>query len=178
MTTLPLNVRTKKDFLPKKPGVTKKTWIEMFPYGLVVAGDQARPVMIFKDKNGQRVLPVWMNPVHAGLAVGQNAMADTNPHNLTQKILKPLGVELKKCYFKEVRGHYQIVQLAFAGDERLTRLEARADEAISLCLNTRARFFATSDFIEKCRVLEGEILNSIMKQDPKKATRIPQDLLN
>lgn len=176
--TTPVPVRTKKDFLLKKPLVQKKVWIEMFPYGMVVAGDQARPVMIFKDKNGQRVLPVWMNPVHAGLAVSHNAMSDVSPHNLTLKILRPLGVDLKKCYFKEVRGHHQLVQLAFVGDERLTRVEARADEAISLCLNSRARFFATSEFIEQCRVLEGEILNSIMKHDAKSAAKIPYDMLN
>lgn len=176
--TSPISVRTKKDFLAKKTIVQKKIWIEMFPYGLVVAGDHARPVMIFKDKNGQRVLPVWMNPVHAGLAVSHNAMSDVSPHNLTLKILRPLGIDLKKCYFKEVRGHHQLVQLSFVGDDRLTRVEARADEAISLCLNSRARFFATSEFIEQCRVLEGEILNSIMRHDSKSATKIPREMLN
>ncbi len=143
----------------------KKEWIELFPYGLVVNSDQTRPVMVFKDKAARYVLPVWMSPVDAGVAMSQSGTqaTDASPHKVAWKILTPLGISLKKCFFKEVRGHYQYVDLNFIGDDRIKNIEARADEVISFCLSGKAQFYATIEFMERCRVLEGELLNAVLK---------------
>jgi len=69
-----------------------------------------------------------------------------------------MGVKLEKCFFKEVRGHHQFVELHFGGTKKLKKLDARADDAISFCLRAGCRFFATIDYIEKSRVLESEIV--------------------
>ncbi len=145
--------------------VGKKDWVEVFPYGLVVNPEQTRPVMIFKDKSERRVLPVWMSPVDAGVAVSQSGGQDTdaNPHRLTSKLLSLIKIKLERCFFKEIKGFYQIVELHFSGDERIEKIEARADEAISFCLSQGAQFFATIDFMERCRVIEGELLSAVMK---------------
>lgn len=138
---------------------SKKDWIEMFPYGLAFAPGSTRPVMIFKDKSEKQVLPVWLSQLDAGIAVSQSggAKTDSSPHHLTWKILDPLGVELEKCFFTEVRGHYQFVDLHFKGSAKLKKLESRADEAISFCLSSDCRFFCRIDFMDECRVLDGEM---------------------
>jgi uncharacterized protein len=149
--------------------IAKSEWIEMFPYGLVVNPDQTRPVMIFKDKSQKRVLPVWMSPVDAGVAVSQTGgqEPDASPHHLTSEIFKLLGLKLEQCFFKELKGHYQIVELHFSGDPRVAKVEARADEAISFCLSQGTQFFSTIEFMERCRVLEGELLTALVKTDKK-----------
>lgn len=138
---------------------SRKEWIEMFPYGMAVSPGNSRPVMIFKDKSEQKVLPVWLNHLEAGIAVQQSggAKTDSSPHNLTWKILGPLGVKLEKCFFTEVKGHYQFVRLQFSGSPDLKKLESRADEAISFCLSSDCKFYCQLEFIEKCRVLDGEM---------------------
>lgn len=149
--------------------VSKSEWIEVFPYGLVVSPEQTRPVMIFKDKTEKRVLPVWMSPVDAGVAVSQSGgrETDASPHRLTTKILNLLNIKLEKCFFKEIKGHYQIVELHFSGDERVGKIQARADEAISFCLSQSTQFFATIEFMERCRILEGELLYALMNVSKK-----------
>ncbi|MCB0342409.1 MAG: bifunctional nuclease family protein [Pseudobdellovibrionaceae bacterium] len=135
-------------------------WIEMFPYGVAVGPDQVRPVMIFKDKTERRVLPVWMSPVDAGIAMSQSAITgtDASPHNLTQKMLSTLGVQIERCYFVRTNGHYQIVELQFSGSEKLKKLESRADEVISFCLHNDVRFFCRADLIEESRRIDSELL--------------------
>lgn len=139
---------------------SRKEWIELFPYGLAIAADASRPVMIFKDEDEQKVLPVWLSPLDAGIAVTQSggAQTDSSPHNLTWKILSPLGVKLEKCFFTELRGHHQFVNLQFSGSDKLKTLESRADEAISFCLSTECRFFCRIEFIESCRVMDANLL--------------------
>src|SRR5690606_37751733 len=80
---------------------------------------------------------------------------------LTNKLLQLLSIRLEKCFFKEIKGPFQIVELHFSGDRRVARLEARADEAISFCLSLGTQFFATVDFMDRCRVLEGEFLSAM-----------------
>ena len=138
---------------------SKKEWIEMFPYGLAMGASGTRPVMIFKDKNEEKVLPVWLSPLDSAIAVSQSggSITDSSPHNLTQKMLEALEVKVEKCYFTELKGHHQFLRLEFSGSDKLKELESRADEAISFCLSVNSRFFCRRDFIDKCRVMDSEL---------------------
>ncbi len=136
--------------------------VEIFPYGVTLSADQARPVMLFKDDTESKVLPVWLSALDAGISVYQNSVEmghSTSPYNLTWKILKPLGVYLEKCCFTEVKGLHQYVELHFKGHPKLTVLKSRADEAVSFCLSNKTQFFCEADFFDKCRIVESEIAN-------------------
>lgn len=155
MTTLDLGLKSKSE------------WVEMFPFGVAIGAGYARPVMIFKDKQEKRVLPVWLSPMDAGIAVSQGnapyssgARNEGSPHEISSQILSTLGITLEKCLFKEVKGHHQFVELHFSSKKSLPlkMLEARADDAISFCLRSGCKFFATGDYIERSRVLEGEMV--------------------
>lgn len=158
----------------------EKDWVQIHPYGLVVSAEQTRPVMVFKDKEEKHVLPVWVSPIDASVTMSQdgNQQTDANPHRLASKLLESLGVRLKKCFFKEIRGHYQFVELHFEGDSRVKTIEARADEAISFCLSGKADFFATREFMERCRVLDGEMLKAVFSNTKTATGRNRSQYLN
>ena len=159
MTTIELNLAPKSD------------WIEMFPFGVAMGADNLRPVMIFKDKAERRVLPVWLSHMDAGIAVSQggspyssDSRIDGSPHELSWHILSRLNIELEKCLFKKVKGHHQYVELHFksSSDKKLPKdiqvVEARADDAIPFCLRAGCKFFATTEYIERSRILEVEMI--------------------
>lgn len=149
---------------------SKSEWVEMFPFGIALGVGQPRPVMIFKDKLERRVLPVWLSPMDAGIAVSQGGttyagspMQEGSPHDLSYKILETLGVRLEKCLFKRMHSHQQFVELHFAQNASKGApyiLESKADDSLSFCLKSGCKFFATVDYIEKSRVIEGEMLLS------------------
>lgn len=125
--------------------------------------------MLFKDKSQKMVLPVWLSQLDAGITIHQNAVQmGSSPYELTWKILKPLGIYLKKCYFTELRGHQQYVDLHFEGHPKLKTISSRADEAVSFCLSVQTQFYCKPEFFEKCRIIETEIkeVNSILKKQP------------
>lgn len=165
MTTLEMDLKSKTE------------WIEVFPFGVAMGANHVRPVMIFKDKEEKRVLPVWLTPMDAGIAVtqghtsyGQGRPGDGSPHEISFQLLAALGVRLQKCLFKRVKGHHQYVELHFVSDSAkkktspLQILESRADDAISFCLRAGCRFYATVDYMERSRVLESEIVATGMAQ--------------
>ncbi|MCB0391950.1 MAG: bifunctional nuclease family protein [Bdellovibrionales bacterium] len=147
----------------------KEKFVEIFPYGMTFSPIQNRPMMLFKDKSEQKVLPVWLSPLDAGITIQQNAVEmgySSSPYSLTWKILKPLGVYLEKCVFTKVVGHHQYLDLHFKGHPKLQKLSCRADEAISFCLSNDTQFFCESDFFDKCRIVDSEM--SSMGKDLKK----------
>lgn len=155
---------------------SKSEWVEMFPFGVAMGANNIRPVMIFKDKNEKRVLPVWLSPMDAGIAVTQSNTPYQNqsatkvvgsPHEIAWKILGEVGIGLEKCLFKRVTHNQQYVELHFKSEDSDNNIpkkiiEAKADDAISFCMRSGCKFFATVKYIESSRVLEGEVLAGSM----------------
>ncbi|MGE0764358.1 MAG: bifunctional nuclease domain-containing protein [Bdellovibrionales bacterium] len=146
-------------------------WLELEPYGVTTSADSARPVMLFKAIGGEEVLPVWLSPIDAGIAITQHnvKLAGLSPHDLTSKVLESLNVHLDTCLFTEVKGHHQYVELHFSGSRRLKSIVARADQAISFSLHAKARFYARREYIQASRVMNAEMVGNErdLKLNPK-----------
>lgn len=146
----------------------KTDLIELFPYGVTMSVDQTRPVMIFKDESEKVVMPVWLSPLDAGIAMSQSSKNQNlgSPHNLTSKVFEALGLQLESCYFDELVGSIQYVKLHFKGSRKLKTLKIKADEAMSFCLKTDCKYFASHDLIEDCKLVQLEFdENQKMKKD-------------
>ena len=133
--------------------------MELEPYGVTAGADNSRPVMLFKALDSEEVLPVWLSPIEAGVALSQHQAAapSLSPHDLTLKVMEALGVRLDRCVFTEIRGHHQYVELFFTGSRKLRSVVARADQAISFSLQARARFFCDRKYVNDSKVLNAEM---------------------
>jgi len=80
-----------------------------------------------------------------------------SPHEVTLAALKELGVSLSECHFTKLKGHQQYVDLKFTGSRKLKSMHARADHAISFCLQARSKFYCTRGYLQRCRDIEAEI---------------------
>ncbi len=137
----------------------QKEWVEVVPIAVTAGMDPSRPVMIFKEKNGEERLPVWLSPLDAGIAITQDHVKAnaTSPHDLASKVFVELKLKLEKCFFIEIKGHHQYVELVFSGSRKITRITTRADQAISFCLHQQALFYCTKDYMIRCRELDAEL---------------------
>jgi hypothetical protein len=140
--------------------------IELEPFGLTTGMDGVRPVMLFREKGGEAVLPVWLSPLDAGIALTQHQPQAfmLSPHDITLTIMTKLGLKPETCHFREVKGHHQYVEIFFKGSRKLKTLKARADHAISFCMQAKVKFYCTRGFLEECRQV-----NAQMAQPPKGA---------
>lgn len=133
--------------------------IELEAFGLTTAMDRGRPVMLFREKNGEAVLPVWLSPLDAGIALTQHDTQtfSPSPHDVPVKALAVLGIRAESCHFREVKGHQQYVEIQFSGSRKLKTMKVRADHAVSFCLQARVKFFCTRGYINQCRQVDAEI---------------------
>lgn len=156
----------------KKIDFAKKDLIKLIPVGISLNLDPSRPVLLLKDEKGQHVLPVAVNPLEAGIALGQNSKsleaAQATPHKLMQLLLESLSIKIQRCVFVEIRGQYQYVRVYFEGHPSHGSLKVRADEAMSLCLQLNVPLFATAKLMEKSKIMSAEIqeLSQVVAKSP------------
>ncbi|KHD87344.1 MAG: hypothetical protein OM95_15110 [Bdellovibrio sp. ArHS] len=139
--------------------------VQMFPYGLSVTTDAARPFFLLKDEAHMYTLPVAVSPIDAGVALSQNnkLVPESSPHKFTAVLLSSLGIEIKQAVFVEIKGSHQYVRLYISGHPQTNSVKLRADEAMSLCLYLNVPLFATKSFIGRSRILNAEIEGGAQK---------------
>ena len=133
--------------------------MELEPFGMTAGMGGGRPIMLFREKGGEAILPVWLSPLDAGIAITQHNVRATamSPHDLPLRLLEKVGVKVRSCRFCEVIGHQQYVELKFGGLKRLKPMRFRADFAVSFCLQARAKFYCTREYLETCREVDAAI---------------------
>ena len=141
----------------RKGPEVQREWLELFPYGVTFNLDgfasPQHPVMFFKNEDESQVLPVRLSPLDAGIALFQQEEGGVGPYGLVWKLLNSLGCQLEKCLFVDLKGYQLYVELYFSGDKVMEPMVSRADEIISFCLSSKAKFYASQDLIERCRTL-------------------------
>lgn len=139
--------------------------VQLFPYGLSVTTDAARPFLLLKDEGHQHTLPVAVSAIDAGVALSQSnkQSLESSPHKFTQLMLQSLGIEIKQAVFVEIKGSHQYLRLYISGHPQMSSFKIRSDEAMSLCLYLSVPLFATKNFIGRSRVMSAEVEGAAQK---------------
>lgn len=143
----------------------QKDLIQLFPYGLSVTTDAARPFLLLKDEAHQYTLPVAVTPIDAGVALSQSnkEVLQSSPHKFTTLMMQSLGIEIKQAVFVEIKGSHQYLRLYLSGHSQMSSVKLRADEAMSLCLYLGVPLFATKSFIGRSQVMSAEVQSGAQK---------------
>jgi bifunctional DNase/RNase len=131
--------------------------IEMTVKGLTIDPITNMPVIVLRDQEGQRVLPIWVGlPEANAIALQIENVQTPRPmtHDLLKNVIADLNAEVDRivvCALKEST-FYATIYLQMGG--RLTPVDARPSDAIALALRTRAKIFVESAVIESARSVE------------------------
>ncbi len=131
--------------------------IEMAIKGLMVDPITNTPIVILRDKDGERVLPIWVGIFEA------NAMAlqienVTTPRPMTHDLLRNVIADLKAtverivvCDLQE-NTYYALIYLSREGETMA--IDARPSDAIALALRTRAPIFVEESVIDRAKTVD------------------------
>lgn len=139
----------------------EKDLLKLVPYGLQIATDGSRPVLLLKDEKNQHTMPVTMNAIEAGVALTQSnpTTVPTTPHKVLENLLQSLSLRIESCVFVEIRASQQFVLLKLQNHPGQESLKMRAEEAMSVCLHLNVPIYATAAFMARSRVLAAEAEN-------------------
>ena len=131
--------------------------IEMTIKGLMVDPITNMPIVILKDKEGERVLPIWVGIFEANaIALQIENIATPRPmtHDLLRNIITDLEGRVDRVVVTDLKENtfYAIVHLTVRG-ERIA-VDARPSDAIALALRTRAPILVEETVIENAKTVD------------------------
>ena len=131
--------------------------IEMTIKGLMVDPITNSPIVILRDKEGQKVLPIWVGIFEANaIALQIENISTPRPmtHDLLRNVIQDLKASVQKvvvCDLQENR-FYALIYLALGGDT--VAIDARPSDAIALALRTRAPIFVEDTVLDNAKTVD------------------------
>src|SRR3981081_1451074 len=131
--------------------------IEMTIKGLMVDPITNTPIVILRDKAGQKVLPIWVGIFEANaIALQIENISTPRPmtHDLLRNVIHDLKAEVKKIVVCDLQENtfYALIYLGLNGDT--VAIDARPSDAIALALRTRAPIFVEETVIDNAKTVD------------------------
>src|SRR5204862_8260712 len=128
--------------------------IEMSIKGLMVDPISNMPIVILRDKEGAKTLPIWVGMFEANaIALQIENISTPRPmtHDLLRNVIHDLKAAVQKIVVCDLQENtfYALIYLTLNGDT-LT-IDARPSDAIALALRTRAPIFVEDTVIDNAK---------------------------
>jgi bifunctional DNase/RNase len=131
--------------------------IEMTIKGLMVDPITNMPIVILRDKDGQKVLPIWVGIFEANaIALQIENISTPRPmtHDLLRNVIEDLKAQVQKIVVSDLQDNtfYALIYLTLNGDT--LAIDARPSDAIALALRTRAPIFVEETVIDHAKTVD------------------------
>ena len=131
--------------------------IEMTIKGLMVDPITNMPIIILRDKDGQRVLPIWVGVFEAN-AIALQIENVTTPrpmtHDLLRNVIHDLKADILKIVVSDLKENtfYAVIHLTVRGER--VAVDARPSDAIALALRAQAPIFVEDRVIDNAKTID------------------------
>jgi uncharacterized protein len=131
---------------------SEKKFKEMSIIGIASDTRNMQPVVILKEKSGERELYIWIGPVEAmALQRAMNKEVFQRPltHELLRNVLEKVGVNIEHIEIDDLRDHTYYATLYLKGaDSKLITIDARPSDSLVLATWTGVPIFVSEKVIE------------------------------
>jgi bifunctional DNase/RNase len=111
-----------------------------------------QPLVLLRELEGSRYLPIWIGAVEASaIAYAQQGTETSRPltHELMRDVVEALGDELDEVQIVDVRDGVFYASLVFASG---AEVGARPSDSIALALRAGARILCTEDVLDEAGI--------------------------
>ncbi|OAG28375.1 bifunctional nuclease family protein [Thermodesulfatator autotrophicus] len=117
------------------------------------------PVMLLKEEEGERTLPIWIGLLEAtAIATRLENIQFSRPmtHDLLINILDHLGIKIPRIEVCDLRDNTYYALITLDIDGREVKIDARPSDAVAIALRTGADIWVHEAVLEKSKLLEEE----------------------
>ena len=131
--------------------------IEMTIKGLMVDPITNMPIVILRDKDGSRVLPIWVGVFEANaIALQIENVSPPRPmtHDLLKNVISDLRGRIERVVVSDLKENtfFALIYLNVNGE--VLAIDARPSDAIALALRARAPIFVEEKVIDQAKTVD------------------------
>ncbi|OQA23215.1 MAG: hypothetical protein BWY60_00045 [Actinobacteria bacterium ADurb.Bin346] len=126
---------------------SKNNLIEMSLEGVRIELPSQRPIILLKEKSGDRYLPIWVGAFEASaIALELSNIKTPRPmtHDLIINILRDLNVKIDTIEVYDIRENtfYANLNLRFSRNKSIS-IDARPSDAIAIAVREKCRIYSS-----------------------------------
>jgi bifunctional DNase/RNase len=140
-------------------------------------------VVILKEKESDRYLPIWIGPAEAdAIAVRLQEVSVARPltHDLLRSIIDSLGASVDYVIVNDLSNDTFFARIMLQIDGRVMEIDSRPSDAIALAVRVQVPIYADESVLEKAGVKldqEGQTLEAITGETREATTEVsPEEL--
>jgi bifunctional DNase/RNase len=154
--------------------------IEMKVLGLTIDPITNTPIVILKDMDNNRAIPIWIGLFEASaIATEMKKIVFPRPmtHDLFNEFLKSFQVTVKRIEIVDIRSNTFFANIYLTREGQNYTIDARPSDAIAIALRANAPIFVDEIVIEKSRNVDfGLKLNDVDKLKDEKLKEFLENL--
>ena len=152
---------------------------QMTVSGLTIDPFTNSPIMILKDVDSDKAVPIWIGLLEAtAIASELENIKFSRPmtHDLLKIIMESMAIQVTRVEVCDLRDntYFALIYLNREGQE--VTIDARPSDAIALALRVKAPIFVAEVVIQKARRVDLSAKEAITTEDAKKWTEILEGL--
>ena len=116
-------------------------------------------VVILRDADGERYLPIWIGPFEAEaitLELQQVELAPPLTHDLLKAVIAEMGAKVSHVLVNELRDDTFYARLVLDNNGHPLEIDSRPSDAIALAVRAKAPIFVAESVIEKAAITPDE----------------------
>ncbi len=131
--------------------------IKMTVRGIALDPITNMPIIILKDPEERRALPIWVGIFEANaIALELEKVSTPRPmtHDLLKNILEGLGITVQQVIVNDLKENtfYATIELNYNGN--VVSIDSRPSDAIALALRVNAPIFVTENVVTQAKNIE------------------------
>lgn len=126
--------------------------IEMTITGLMIDPITKMPIVVLRDSDGQRVLPIWVGLFEANAIALQIEQVETPrpmTHDLLKSVVEGLAARVERIVVCDLRDNTFYANIHLLSGGALKLVDARPSDAIALALRAGAPIFVEEAVIDR-----------------------------
>jgi len=131
--------------------------IEMTIKGLMIDPITNMPIVILKDKAGNRILPIWVGIFEANaIALQIENISTPRPmtHDLLKNVLGDLEANVQKIVVCELKDNTFYAMIYVDREGKIIAIDSRPSDAIALALRTKSPIYVEESVVESAKGMD------------------------
>jgi uncharacterized protein len=129
--------------------------IELSLVGVRVELPSNQPIVLLKETQGDRYLPIWIGAVEAtAIAFALQGVQTPRPmtHDLLRDIMRETDIEVERILINDLVDSTFFAVIRLALDGKTAEVSSRPSDAIALAVRIDAPIFAAEDVLEQAGI--------------------------
>ena len=113
------------------------------------------PIMLLREKGGDRYLPIWIGtPEATAIAMAHDGIQTKRPltHDLMASLVEKLGATIDQVVVTELRGGTFYADIAVTVGGETHHISSRPSDAVAIAVRADAPLFADKDLLDEAGV--------------------------